>query len=168
MFIAFPDLLNLSQQLFGIYTKKRSIAKKKELAKKMLILEIDFNLNIINHFLTDEKNTLSTKEAKLLSELIQHTTLELIYSDSDFSDIFDKCFIENNQNEDDATVSVMTKKTKVNAKSSSDVASFLLRKSAEAKALAKIDFALPKKIDWGKRYRNLKKSYLTLVKTIKK
>ena len=162
---AFPVLTQVAYQILALKGTKLAEKKRQDIAKKLLINELKFNLSILKQFLPETKSSLSAIQAKALANILEHSVLELIYADSELSDIFNNLCVEENSNEEEGYLVNACTKTK--SKTSSEAASFLLRKTAEIKALASIDIDLPRKIDWNRRFDNLKTSYILLIGNLK-
>jgi hypothetical protein len=162
---AFPVLTKVAYQILALHGSKLATKKRQEIAKKLLINEIEFNLSILKQFLPETKTNLSIIQAKALAKTLEHSILELVYADSELSDILNTLCVKAHSNEEENHLG--NAKAKIKLKTSHEAASFLLRKTAEIKALASFDIELPRKIDWNIRFDNLKISYINLIKKLK-
>ena len=161
---AFPVLSKVAYQILALQGSKLATKKRQDIAKKLLLNEIKFNLSILKQFLPESKSNLSVIQAKALTKTLEHSVLQLVYADSELSDIFNTLCVKEYSNEEENHLGSTNAKTK--SKTSNEAASFLLRKTAEIKALSSVDIDLPRKIDWHRRFDNLKISYIQLIKIL--
>ena len=85
---AFPVLSKVAYQILALQGSKLATKKRQDIAKKLLLNEIKFNLSILKQFLPESKSNLSVIQAKALAKTLEHSVLQLVYADSELSDIF--------------------------------------------------------------------------------
>lgn len=159
----FPIVCQKTFQIFEAKAKdKAARAKKLKMARRIILNELKFNSAILEHALPKRENgKLSVEQAQVLTSLLQTTVMESVFLSDDDLGLFDDTGLTATEEEllDSKTVE---KKTSCEA-STAEIASFIIRKTTEAKALAKISIKMPRQVRWSCRLKNLQEAYLKLI-----